>query len=161
MAAMIGGAIAWSSGSHNALADDQLVYWPFLTDGTEYRRIPYPYEAGTLLVLADTEVVIDARQVPVSAPTKSASSGPRPLPRHRRLSRKPATTSEAAMSERPPPHHTVVQGSEREGWWWFCVDDCHKPNQFVFRRDAEAAAAQHRRDQVTTLKPVDPTTTAF
>jgi hypothetical protein len=66
MAAMIAGAIAWSSGSENALADDQLVYWPFLTDGTEYRRIPYPYEAGTLLVLADTDVVIEARQVPVS-----------------------------------------------------------------------------------------------
>ena len=49
-----------------ATADDQFVYWPLLTDGTEYRRIAYPREAGTLLVLADTEMVIEARRVPVS-----------------------------------------------------------------------------------------------
>ena len=29
-----------------ARADEQLVYWPLVTDGTEYRRIPYPKEAG-------------------------------------------------------------------------------------------------------------------
>jgi hypothetical protein len=46
-------------------ADDQLVYWPLVTNGTEYRRISYPQEAGALLVLADTEVVIEARPAPV------------------------------------------------------------------------------------------------
>lgn len=66
MAAMIAGLIVGPSSSQNAYADDQLVYWPFLTDGTEYRRIPYPYEAGTLLVLADTDVVLEAHRVPVS-----------------------------------------------------------------------------------------------
>jgi hypothetical protein len=44
----------------------QLVWWPLVTDGQEYRRVPYPQEAGALLVLADTDVVIDARFAPVS-----------------------------------------------------------------------------------------------
>jgi hypothetical protein len=47
-------------------ADDQLVYWPLVTDGTEYRRISYPREAGPILVLADTEVVIEAKSATVS-----------------------------------------------------------------------------------------------
>lgn len=49
-----------------AAAEDQFVYRPLLTDGTEYRRIAYPREAGSLLVLADTDMVIEARRVPVS-----------------------------------------------------------------------------------------------
>ncbi len=49
-----------------AAAEEQLVYWPLVTDGAEYRRVPYPEEAGPLLVLADTEVVIEARRAPVS-----------------------------------------------------------------------------------------------
>ena len=47
-------------------AEEQLVYWPLVTDGTEYRRISYPREAGPLLVLAETEVVIEARPATVS-----------------------------------------------------------------------------------------------
>jgi len=47
-------------------ADEPLVYRPLVTDGTEYRRVAYPKEAGTLLVLAGTEVVIEAYRVPVS-----------------------------------------------------------------------------------------------
>jgi len=46
-------------------AEEQLVYWPLVTDGTEYRRISYPREAGPLLLLADTEVVIEARRASV------------------------------------------------------------------------------------------------
>ena len=51
---------------HSAQAEEQLVYWPLVTDGTEYRRVPYPVEAGSLVVLADTEIVIEARLAPVS-----------------------------------------------------------------------------------------------
>ena len=50
----------------SARAEEQLVYWPLVTNGTEYRRISYPHQAGSLLVLADTEVVIEARYAPVS-----------------------------------------------------------------------------------------------
>jgi hypothetical protein len=39
----------------------QLVYWPLVTNGSEYRRVPYPREAGALRVLAETPVVIEAR----------------------------------------------------------------------------------------------------
>ena len=49
-----------------AAASEQLVYWPLITDGNEYRRVSYPQEAGSLLVLADREVVIEARRAPVS-----------------------------------------------------------------------------------------------
>ena len=50
----------------NVQAEEKLVYWPLVTDGTEYRRISYPKEAGSLLVLADTAVVIEARPATVS-----------------------------------------------------------------------------------------------
>lgn len=49
-----------------AAAAEQLVYWPLVSDGKEYRRVSYPQQAGTLLVLADTEVVIEARRAPVA-----------------------------------------------------------------------------------------------
>jgi hypothetical protein len=49
-----------------AAAEEQLVYWPLVTDGKEYRRVSYPHQAGSLLVLADTEVVLEARRAPVS-----------------------------------------------------------------------------------------------
>jgi hypothetical protein len=49
-----------------AAASEQLVYWPLITDGKEYRRVSYPQETGSLLVLADREVVIEARRAPVS-----------------------------------------------------------------------------------------------
>jgi hypothetical protein len=49
-----------------AAAQDPLVYWPLVTDGAEYRRVPYPAEAGALVVLADTEVIVEARYAPVS-----------------------------------------------------------------------------------------------
>ena len=37
-----------------------------MTDGQEYRRVPYPQEAGSLLVLADSDIVLDARFAPVA-----------------------------------------------------------------------------------------------
>jgi hypothetical protein len=49
-----------------AQAVEQVVWWPLVTDGGEYRRVPYPQEAGPLLVLAGTDVVIEARFAPVS-----------------------------------------------------------------------------------------------
>jgi hypothetical protein len=49
-----------------AQALEQLVWWPLVTNGQEYRRVPYPQEAGSLLVLAGSDVVIDARVAPVS-----------------------------------------------------------------------------------------------
>ena len=45
---------------------EQIVYWPLVTDGGDYRRVAYPPQAGPLLVLADTEVVIEARRAPVT-----------------------------------------------------------------------------------------------
>jgi hypothetical protein len=45
---------------------EQLVYWPLVTDGKEYRRVAYPKEAGPLLVLAGTEVVLETRRAPVA-----------------------------------------------------------------------------------------------
>jgi hypothetical protein len=45
---------------------EQVVYWPLVTDGSDYRRVSYPQEAGPLLVLADTEIVIEARRADVS-----------------------------------------------------------------------------------------------
>jgi hypothetical protein len=45
---------------------DPIVYWPLVTDGREYRRVAYPAEAGPILVLAGTEIVIDPRRAPVS-----------------------------------------------------------------------------------------------
>src|SRR5688500_5250358 len=57
---------AVAAGVRPAAAKDQLVYWPLVTDGTEYRRVSYPKEAGPLRVLAGTEVVLDLRRAPVS-----------------------------------------------------------------------------------------------
>jgi hypothetical protein len=60
-------ALATLSGAAPCFAQavEQLVWWPLVTDGQEYRRVPYPKEAGPLRVLADSEVVIDARFAPV------------------------------------------------------------------------------------------------
>ena len=49
-----------------AQAVEQLVWWPLVTDGQEYRRVPYPQEAGSLLVLAGSDIVLDARFAPVA-----------------------------------------------------------------------------------------------
>ena len=49
-----------------AQAGEQLVWWPLVTDGQEYRRVPYPQEAGSLLVLAGSDIVLDARFAPVA-----------------------------------------------------------------------------------------------
>lgn len=46
--------------------DNALVYWPLVTDGSEYRRVAYPPEAGPLVVMADTEIVLDARRARVT-----------------------------------------------------------------------------------------------
>lgn len=63
LAAAICALVAAASASG---ADEQFVYWPFVTDGTEYRRVPYPKEAGDLVALAGSELVIEARHAGVS-----------------------------------------------------------------------------------------------
>lgn len=40
---------------------EQLVVWPLVGDGATYRRVVYPAQAGTVRVLANTPVVIEAR----------------------------------------------------------------------------------------------------
>lgn len=46
--------------------ETQVVWWPLVTDGLEYRRIAYPAQAGDLVILADTTVVLEAREASVS-----------------------------------------------------------------------------------------------
>lgn len=46
--------------------ENALVYWPLVTDGSEYRRVAYPPEAGPLVVMADTEIVLDVRRARVN-----------------------------------------------------------------------------------------------
>jgi hypothetical protein len=65
-ALLLAEALALGGAAPCRAADEQLVYWPLVTDGKEYRRVPYPQEAGPLLVLADTEVVLEARRAPVA-----------------------------------------------------------------------------------------------
>jgi hypothetical protein len=48
-----------------AQAIEQLVWWPLVTDGHEYRRVPYPEEAGALRILAGSKVVLEPRFAPV------------------------------------------------------------------------------------------------
>jgi hypothetical protein len=52
--------------SPTASADEQLVYWPLVTDNSEYRRVAYPKEAGAVLVLAGTTVILEAIRAPVA-----------------------------------------------------------------------------------------------
>jgi hypothetical protein len=49
-----------------AHAEEQVVYWPLVTDGAEYRRVAYPLEAGSVLALAGSEIVLEARRSEVS-----------------------------------------------------------------------------------------------
>ncbi|QYK42218.1 MAG: hypothetical protein KF887_03560 [Paracoccaceae bacterium] len=49
-----------------AAQERQVVYWPLVTDGLEYRRVAYPAEAGDLVIMADTTVVLEARAAAVS-----------------------------------------------------------------------------------------------
>jgi hypothetical protein len=49
-----------------AYADEQIVYWPLVTDGAEYRRVSYPHEAGSLLALAGAELVLEVRRAGVT-----------------------------------------------------------------------------------------------
>lgn len=49
-----------------AAAENEVVYWPLVTDGAEYRRVPYPAEAGDMVLLADRPAVIEARQAEVA-----------------------------------------------------------------------------------------------
>jgi hypothetical protein len=59
--------IALSTPALAAAADDQqVVYWPLVTDGQEHRRVAYPAEAGSIVVLADSTVVLEAREAAVS-----------------------------------------------------------------------------------------------
>jgi hypothetical protein len=59
-------AVCATAAPYVAEAVEQLVWWPLVTDGQEYRRVPYPQEAGSLLVLADSDIVVEARFAPVS-----------------------------------------------------------------------------------------------
>lgn len=45
---------------------EQLIYWPYVTNGGEYRRVAYPQQVDTLRVLADTPLVLEARRTVVS-----------------------------------------------------------------------------------------------
>ncbi len=45
---------------------EQLVFWPYVTNGTEYRRVAYPPQVDTIWVLAETPVVLEARRSLVS-----------------------------------------------------------------------------------------------
>jgi hypothetical protein len=46
--------------------EPQNVYWPLVTDGSEYRRVAYPLQAGNLVVMADTNIVLDLRAAEVA-----------------------------------------------------------------------------------------------
>lgn len=59
-------ALGIASTPASAWAGEEIVYRPLVTDGTEYRRVSYPEEAGPLLVLAGTDIVLEARRAPVS-----------------------------------------------------------------------------------------------
>jgi hypothetical protein len=63
---LLAGALSLGGAVPCVAADEQLVYWPLVTDGNEYRRVPYPQQAGSILVLADTDVVLEARRAPVA-----------------------------------------------------------------------------------------------
>jgi hypothetical protein len=58
-------AALWIGAPCFANAVEQVVWWPLVTDGQEYRRVPYPQEAGPLSVRAGSEVVLEARRAPV------------------------------------------------------------------------------------------------
>lgn len=47
-------------------SEEQMVLWPLVTDGIEYRRVPYPRQAGPIRMIADTDVVFDVRRATVS-----------------------------------------------------------------------------------------------
>ena len=42
--------------------EEQVVLWPYVSDGAEYRRVAYPRQVDTVRVLADTPIVFDARR---------------------------------------------------------------------------------------------------
>ena len=62
--ALLAGAPGW--GGRPLSAADQLVYRPWVNNGTEYRRIPYPPQAGPLVVLAGTAMALEAQYAPVN-----------------------------------------------------------------------------------------------
>lgn len=49
-----------------ARAADEIVYRPLVSNGSEYRRVSYPQQAGPVLVLADTPFLLEAVRAPVS-----------------------------------------------------------------------------------------------
>src|SRR5262249_18280331 len=51
--------------SDASAAEKEVVYWPLVSNATEYRRVAYPIEAGPLLVLADTAAVVEALRADV------------------------------------------------------------------------------------------------
>jgi hypothetical protein len=45
--------------------EEQIVLWPWVTDGLEYRRVAYPRQADTIRVIAETPIVVEARRTQV------------------------------------------------------------------------------------------------
>ncbi|MBI2755535.1 MAG: hypothetical protein HYX52_02395 [Chloroflexi bacterium] len=45
---------------------EQLIYWPYVTNGGEYRRVAYPTQVDTIRVLADTPIVLEPRRTTVA-----------------------------------------------------------------------------------------------
>ena len=46
--------------------ETQIIYWPLVSDGSDYRRVAYPHEAGTLVAKAGSQVVLDIREAEVT-----------------------------------------------------------------------------------------------
>lgn len=62
-------SLAVAAGASDARAQDserQTIYWPLVTDGSSYRRVPYPREAGPLVVMAQSDIVLDVREAEVA-----------------------------------------------------------------------------------------------
>lgn len=59
--------VAWPGGTRRAGAERaEVVYYPLLTNGFEYRRVPYPEEVATIRILAGDPVVFEAHRSLVS-----------------------------------------------------------------------------------------------
>jgi hypothetical protein len=58
-------ALFATGGAAQTTPEEQIVYWPLVTDGTEYRRVAYPEQAGTIVVLAGSEIIIEAKRARV------------------------------------------------------------------------------------------------
>ena len=48
--------------AQSSAREEQVVFWPLITDGAEYRRVAYPRQVDPIRVLADTPVVLEPRR---------------------------------------------------------------------------------------------------